>query len=158
MAFLQRRTGLLPLLPRLGPDAVHAFLEELAVRPEHAASEENLQRGAALALRRVGQPAVHFLLDLLQAPEQDSWRIVLDALVELGPLAGEAVPVLLRLLEDSRDAVRRAAIATLGRIGRPARAAIPALRQILNQWGEKELQILAMEALGGITHRSKENV
>jgi hypothetical protein len=154
--FLERGTGLLPLLPRLGPDAVRAFLDELAERPEHAASADSLQRGAALALRRLGRPAVTFLLGLLQGPEQSYRPIALEALGELGPLAGEAVPALLRLLDDPCEPLRRAAIVTLGRIGPPARAAVPALRRLLNQWGQKDLQVLAMEALGGITRRPKE--
>lgn len=153
-AFLQRGGGLLPLLPRLGSDAVRAFLEELAARPEHAIFAAQLQKAAILALQRVGKPAVSFLLDLLQEAETVPSPIVLEALAGLGPLAAEAVPALLRLMDDPSEAMRRAAIVTLGRIGPPARAAIPALRQILNQWGQTQWQFLAMEALAGITRRS----
>jgi hypothetical protein len=151
--FLQRAAGLLPLLPHLGRAAVRAFVEELDARPEQVVSEWHLQRAGGLALRRVGRLAVPILIDLLQAPERAAPQLVLDALSELGPLAGEAVPMLLRLLDGPCDRLRRAAIITLGRIGPNAHAAIPALRLILNEWGQKELQMAAMEALGAITRR-----
>jgi hypothetical protein len=67
----------------------------------------------------------------------------------LGP--DEAVAHLTELLSDGREEVRHAAVEALGWLGPPARAAIPVLRQLVNRWGEKKLQLLAMEALRSIT-------
>jgi hypothetical protein len=67
--------------------------------------------------------------------------------------AAEAVSQLAELLAGGNNGVRRAAIEALGRIGPTAREAIPALRQVVNLWGQRELQLLAMEALRSITRR-----
>jgi HEAT repeat protein len=53
------------------------------------------------------------------------------ALGELGPAAQEAVPVLLRLLQDPH--FFPAAARALGRIGAPARAAVPSLKRLLQE-------------------------
>jgi hypothetical protein len=69
----------------------------------------------------------------------------------LGP--DEAVSRLIELLSADREEVRRAAVEALGRVGPPARAAVPALRQLANRWGQRGTQLLAMDALRSITRR-----
>jgi HEAT repeat protein len=49
----------------------------------------------------------------------------------MGPLARDAVPVLVELLKDGNDMIRRAATAALGAIGPDAKAALAALRAAL---------------------------
>lgn len=178
-AYLRRRPGLPGLLPRLGPEAVRAFLDELDRAP-YRAVEHGLEGAAADALRGAGAGAVPVLLGLLGADQWDDWQSALRALGHMGPAARGAVPTLLPLLADPErrlEAVRTlgrlgaaeavphlvallddaklrpAAMEALGRIGPAARAAIPALRQFANRWGERELQFQAMEALRGITRR-----
>jgi hypothetical protein len=63
------------------------------------------------------------------------------------------VPHLIGLLDDEK--LRPAVMEALGRIGPAAREAIPALRRFASRWGERELQLQAMEALRGITRRDE---
>jgi HEAT repeat protein len=178
-AHLRRRPGLPGLLPRLGPAAVRALLDALDREP-HRAGDPSLEGTAALVLREVGEAALPVLLGLLTSEQWDEWQSALRALGDMGPAARGAVPALLALLEDRErrrevvralgrmgaaetvphlvglledDRVRPAAMEALGRIGPAAREAIPALRQFVNRWGERELQYQAMEALRAITRR-----
>ena len=180
-AYLRRRPGMAGLLPRLGPEAVRAFLDELDREP-YRAVEHGLEAAAAAALRGASEAAVPVLLGLLGSDQWDEWQSALRALGNMGPAARAAVPVLLPLLADAErrlevvrtlgrlgaaeavphligllgdDKVRAAAMEALGRIGPAAREAIPALRQLASHWGERELQFQAMEALRGITRRDE---
>jgi hypothetical protein len=178
-AYLRGRPGMAGLLPRLGPEAVRAFLEILDRAP-HRAGDLTLEPAAAEALRGVSADAVPVLLGLLGSDQWDEWQSALRALGNMGPAARGAVPALLTLLGDPErrleavrtlgrlgaaeavphliglledDKLRPAAMEALGHIGPAAREAIPALRQFANRWGERELQFQAMEALRGVTRR-----
>jgi hypothetical protein len=177
---LRRRPGLPALLPRLGPGAVRAFLDELDREPQQT-NEPGWSAAAATVLREAGEVALPVVVGLLASEQRDDWQTALRALAALGPAARSAVPTLLAFLADDERAVevvwtlgqigtaevvphlvrlldrgevlRRAVMEALGRIGPPARAAVPALRQLANQWGQRELQLLAMDALHLITRR-----
>jgi HEAT repeat protein len=128
----------------------------------------------------VSAEAVPVLLGLLGSDQWDEWQSALRALGNMGPAARGAVPTLLTLLGDAErrlevvrtlgllgaaeavphligllgdDRLRPLALEALGRIGPAAREAIPALRQLAGRWGERELQLQAMEALRGVTRR-----
>jgi hypothetical protein len=179
--YLRGRPGLPGLLPRLGPEAVRAFLVELDREPSRA-SENGVEVAAAAVLRGAGDAALPVLVGLVTSERWHEWRPALHGLENMGPAASGAVPTLLPMLDDPERRVevvralgrvgaaeavphlvrllgsgneveRWAAMQALGQIGPAAREAVPALRQLANRWGERELQLQAMEALRGITRR-----
>jgi hypothetical protein len=80
-----------------------------------------------------------------------------DAAQDVRSGGGEAVPVLLDLLGDRQSSQRFTAAETLGRIGPPAQAAVPALRSIKEDAEEdKHLRHAAWEALRKITRSEVE--
>ncbi len=74
--------------------------------------------------------AIRSLIRQLARNDEASILDALDALARFGPLATEALPKLIPLVQDYRVPLRHRAINTLGRIGPAAAEAIPAL---LNQ-------------------------
>jgi len=90
------------------------------------------------------QPASYWS-QKLQEPIQrkEVWQGHLKMLKDVDPAAAlrqgdpEAVPILIELLKDDNSVVRQEAILILARIGGPARAAIPALQQALNDPDEQ---------------------
>jgi HEAT repeat protein len=94
------------------------------------------RRQAAITLGRIGEPAqdaVPVLIRLLDEPvtdpEQSTQLWALKALARFGPLAAEAAPQAVALLEDqSREELPRlASIETLGRIGPQQPEVLPAM-------------------------------
>jgi hypothetical protein len=90
---------------------------------------------AASALAAIGPEAVPALTSALTDAVYDKRWPILQALGELGSAAKQAVPVLMKVLQDQvlHDylGVRRGAAESLGKIGPEARAAIPALIEAL---------------------------
>lgn len=81
----------------------------------------------------------------LQEPIQrkEVWQGHLKMMKDVDPAAAlrqgdaEAVPVLIELLQDENSIVRQEAILILARIGGPAKSAVPALQQALNDPDEQ---------------------
>jgi hypothetical protein len=81
----------------------------------------------------------------LQEPIQrkEVWQGHLKMMKDIDPAADlrrgdpEAVPVLIELLQDQNSIVRQEAILILARVGGPARSAVPALQQALNDPDEQ---------------------
>jgi HEAT repeat protein len=96
---------------------IEVFFLSPAVRRWAVGVEESLGMDEALAAR-------------LNDVDVDVRGDAGDALVRRGEAA---VPALVRLLEDSDPTVRTNAAATLGRIGLPARAALPALKRLMRE-------------------------
>jgi HEAT repeat protein len=65
-----------------------------------------------------------------------------------GPLAKDAVPVLIEAMNDENRFVRREAVSALGKIGRPAKAAVEALEAASQ---DPTMRSRAEEALKRIT-------
>jgi HEAT repeat protein len=94
------------------------------------------RRQAAVTLGRIGEPAedavpvlIRLLDEPIDDPEQSTQLWALKALARFGPLAAEAAPEVVAMLEDeSRAALPRlACIETLGRIGPQQPEVLPAL-------------------------------
>ncbi len=105
------------------------------------------RRQAAVALGRIGEPAVNavpVLTGLLSEEAADSgestklWTI--KALSLFGPLAADATPELVRLLQDPSQPPlpRLAAVEALGRIGPAHPDALPAVIEVLENPAEVE--------------------
>jgi hypothetical protein len=120
-------------LAELGP----MTKEALPVLEQTLKSEQDsgICIAAASALAAIGPEAVPALTSALTDAEYDKRWPILQALGELGSAAKQAVPVLMKVLQDQvlHDylGVRRGAAESLGKIGPEARAAIPALIEAL---------------------------
>jgi HEAT repeat protein len=125
-------------LAEIAPDdkAVIAALAEAVKGP---ADDDGL-RGLVL----VGPPAIPVLLDMFH--NKDGWkggdlegvgissrsRMAAESLGEIGPAA---VPALVEALRDKDAQKRNAVVRALGRIGPPARAAVPVLLEVIKSDG-----------------------
>jgi hypothetical protein len=87
---------------------------------------------AADALGRIGAPATPQIVTMLDDPDPRIRRRGAEILARIGSDAEEAIPVLIRLVEQDPDLqVRKAAAFALGQMGPKAEAAIPALTRML---------------------------
>jgi hypothetical protein len=89
---------------------------------------------AADALGRIGAPATAELLAMLEDADPQMRRRGAEILARIGSDAEEAVPALIRVVEQDADPqVRKAAAFALGQIGPKAEAAVPALTRMLRE-------------------------
>jgi HEAT repeat protein len=95
-----------------------------AVMVEYSELEAAPPEGGAVFQGRL----VQAWLDDLRAPDEPSNREALEALGAMGPDDKDAVPELIRALEDENALVRAGAARGLGRIGAAAQQALPALQ------------------------------
>jgi len=93
--------------------------------------EVPVRMAGAESLARLGGDAVPALLEAVEDPQRR--LIAIDVLGSLGPLAKDAVPVLVRLLGDADAVVRADAAFALGGIGTDAAEAVPALIELLKK-------------------------
>src|SRR5206468_2984919 len=88
-------------------------------------------RGAWPPGARGPRDAVPALAKVVQSGREDQ---AIEALLEMGPAAGMAVPALIEVVKSDLDRhVRYRALEALARIGPDAREAIPALIALLKQ-------------------------
>ena len=122
-----------------GPDIAQDVPGLLAICQDSGAPWFS-RRQAALTLGRIGEPAqsavpvlVEFLEERGDNPEQSTQLWAIKSLALFGPLAGEAAPELVELLEDESVAPlpRLAAIEALGRIGPAQPEVLPAISRAL---------------------------
>jgi len=92
-----------------------------------------LQSRASLALKKIGPAAIPAYTGIIKDKKISTpvQHAALDILGEMGPAAGEAVPVLIDSLKDQKIVVRSKAAIALGKIGPEAKDAIPALKETL---------------------------
>jgi len=86
---------------------------------------------AAEALSQIGPPAIKEIRTSFQSRDPRIRREAVGVLARMGPEAKEAVPDLIRLLDDEDEATRKLAARALGRIGPDAAPAVPALKRML---------------------------
>ena len=91
---------------------------------------------------------INYLLNILEQPFHIERLHALEQLRDLGPAAGEAIPVLVKTLKDQDEVARGLAAAALGSIG-PTPEAIPALVEALKDRVFKVRELAAI-ALNGI--------
>ena len=121
------------------------------VRPPVSLTPEQVK--AVGVLRQMGpgytrlQPAVEVLIVALGDCSKDVRSIAQGALGDLGPAGSNAVPALIDSVERSEP--RLNAVWALGRIGAPAKAAIPILERVIAT-GDSREKVYAAEALWGI--------
>jgi HEAT repeat protein len=101
-----------------------------------------------------GRP-VQAWLDDLRAPDLPTCQEALEALGTMGPDNQDAVPELIRALEDENALVRAGAARGLGRIGPAARQALPALQSARENSHGKDLKEM-LQARARIEGRSQE--
>jgi len=123
---------------------------KLRVTPDY---HHHIRAGnALLALGTNATPAVSVLADWID-PESVSRKDVLTRLQalkvlgELAPLAQDAVPALLRSLDDQEPKIRGSAALTLGQIGQEPATVVPALITCLRD-PNPEVRGSTMSALG----------
>ena len=90
-----------------------------------------MREAAAVALGRIGEPAVPALVDALRSHDPEMRLQAADTLARIGPGASQAVPSLTELLEDEDIRVRKAAARALGQIGPKAAESVPSLMRAL---------------------------
>ncbi len=115
-------------LGKIGPgakDAVPALIDAMK------GGDWDMRCCAAEALGQIGPGAKAAVPALEEALKDEHARFyAAEALAKLG-LPDKALPVLIALLEHESPSFRKAAAKTLGEIGPPAKAAVPALREAL---------------------------
>lgn len=129
-------------LGRIGSDAVKPLIETLP--------DTKRQYAVVVILGDIGpsaEPAVGPLTALLAEPRLglELGREILLALAHIGPGAHEAVPALLKILEDGESQLRASAAWALAKIG--AREAVPILIKALPKRDDSQLSIVAPMAL-----------
>jgi len=118
---------------------------------------ESVQKDAVQALRRIGAPAVP---ELIQALQNENWRLRNQAAVALGTIGAEArdaIPALTGLLGAQDKYIRSNAAVALGRIGREASTAVPALTEALKDKDE-DVRGEAAAALGRMGPQAKASI
>jgi len=120
-----------------------------------ADADSGVHASAAFALAAIGpeEVVVPALIGVLNHAVYEKRWLIVQALGELGPPAKEAVPALVKVLQDQvlHDflGVRRGAAESLGKIGPEASAAVPALIEALKD-EDWTVRSAAAEALGEI--------
>ena len=113
-----------------GEPAVEPLIDALRHAPQPGeTTDEPIRLNAANALSAIGSPAVPALISLLN--DDSPWWVratAADTLGDVGEPSTDAVPALLRALEDESEWVRRNAANALGTIGAGGDALIVALR------------------------------
>jgi len=133
----------------LGELGAEAATAAPALADALASRDEDLRRGAAYALGRIGPAAVPAVRRALAHRDESTRRQAVEALGWVGP---SAVPVLVEALADGQALVRRAAARALGRLGPAANQATPALLQTASD-RDSEVRAAAAEALQQIRGR-----
>lgn len=120
------------ILSRFGQEATVAIpvLKEALMR-----DDEKIQGSALRTLGKIAQPqeSVPILIDALRSKSNDVRRPVLIALGKIGSEAKEALPYIIKILEDEQESsnMRDNAARALQGFGPEARDAVPALIQAL---------------------------
>lgn len=126
--------------------------ETIALLRAAGDADEEVREGAVAALEEMGPPpseSVPELADLLHDANTGTAYWSATLLGRLGEAAAASVPSLMAAaVEMSKDlAVRERCVIALGRIGPPASAALPLLRELLKNVNQSRLSRLARESL-----------
>jgi HEAT repeat protein len=98
-------------------------------------ADESLEQSAAVALARIGQPAVGSLRAALRDPQLEVRLRACAILGGIGPTAAEAVDDLVAIVADRNqpEELRKAAAQALGEIGPQAAGAVPVLVDVIRE-------------------------
>jgi HEAT repeat protein/outer membrane protein assembly factor BamB len=100
-------------------------------------------------IRRIGQPAIPLLADLLQREQVSFRRFAADALIDLTPDTERIQPALRRALRDKDPMVAGDAARALGALGKRASPSVGVLVKALSH-KDPNVRIYAAEALASI--------
>jgi HEAT repeat protein len=125
-------------------------------------THDEVRYAAAAALRKIGRaanlavPVVQALARALGDPDESIRRVAVEGLEEMGPVPREALPALIRALRDTPSDAISPLIDVLGKIGREAWQAVPALTQVVEagfagQGTNADAVVAALRALLRIT-------
>ena len=115
----------------LQPESLPHLLDQL-----HQAKTRQAKRDLAHLLARFegqGKLILPILREELRGLQPEDQYTAAKSLMLLGPDAADAVPDLVRLLNDREPGIRVIAAEVLGSIGRAARPAVPKLKEMLNE-------------------------
>lgn len=120
------RSAAIETLFRMGSLAVEAVPDIVGLAKTHDNTE-----AVSRLLSRIGRDgqeiALPLLLEMLKDDDRSVQRSAADIIGGLVPVNRRAVSLLIRLLDDNNPSIVNAAVEALGFIGRPAKAALPAL-------------------------------
>jgi HEAT repeat protein len=136
-----RKTAVEALVQIAGQSVLDGLLQALSAHDNAGARNSAIE-----ALVQIGGTAVDALLPLLNTPDPDVRKFIVDILGDIRDT--RAVPLLIDRLEDPDENIRVASAEALGKI-RDARA-VDALIVCLNRYDQSWLDYAAAEALGEI--------
>ncbi|OLP18736.1 hypothetical protein BST81_09145 [Leptolyngbya sp. 'hensonii'] len=141
-------------LAEFGIDASIAIPQLIKILEE---KDKQLSNSASIALSKIGVKSVASLASLLDSNDLDIKRIAASTLEQIGEQAREAIPQLIKVIEDndSDEEVRWYAVITIGKIGIPAKGAIPSLIKAL-QDPEPGVRAWSLYALGQMREFAKD--
>jgi HEAT repeat protein len=113
--------------------------------------EDSVRIAGAYALLKI-EPNSSAATDVLKQVMRNGDGGVIVTVTRQGSDAAWAVPTLIDLLQDRRAGIRRLAAEGLGRIGKPAESALPALRTARNDEDDR-VRDAATEATNLITRK-----
>lgn len=119
-------------LGKIGPDAIDAVS---ALIISFLDSNSDVRTQVVQTLSEIGADAVPKLVQVIGDASFDvrSRSLAIQAISEMGPKAGDAVPTLVKILKYDSQFLRCKAAAALGRIGPAAKDAVPALTEVLKE-------------------------
>ena len=150
-----------PSMPNVAVDGLIKALRNPAFRkPGNFLSGESY-RMVAIALAEIGEEAVPYLLELLADPDDYVCYEASIALYSMNPPPETIVPALLDLFRHGKIHTRWGVIRVLRVIGKPAKAAVPLLIEVLlndSRIYSFRMQVDAARALGAIGPEAKDAV
>ncbi len=146
-------------LPKLGEQAVVLVPEllDILAKPQGQWVTPLIRGG----LTSLGKPVVPALVEALRHPDKARRKVALELLGALGEAAREAVPAVIEFLRgEYLPELRKAAISTLGAIGRGELSAVLTLERIARRYDPEEISVSleALVALGPVASEALNTV
>ena len=127
--------------------AIPAIIQLLKDKKGKKLAPLSVEEAADDALRKIGPPTVHILIQMLKNKDESVRKAAVEALENIGAEANTAIAPFTELLTDNNEEVRAAAAFVLGKMGSEAKTAIPTLTMLLKD-KNKDVRRAAAEALG----------
>jgi HEAT repeat protein len=148
------RTAASRALGKIGPEAERAIPALMKMIKDQVMI---VRMGAAAGLGGIGpkaREAIPLLADALESPHEDH-NVKREAAEALGKMGPEAIPSLVKALQNNQYFARRMSALALGEIG--GADAVPALIKAL-QDGDRSVRVISVQALGKIGPDAREAI